>query len=125
MFAGGPPGIWNVLGGTSLRTAGTDFTYLAIARTSVSDRFLYQPNDIGGPMNVPSGLRALRIASTIWSSVHEPMPVSMSGVMFRAYALKTGSSMTNAPARFLLLSGVPSGRRGVWQLPQPATVSTR
>ena len=108
-----------------MRTAGTDFTYLAIARTSVSDMFLYQPNDIGGPMNVPSGLRALRIASTIWSSVHEPMPVSMSGVMLRAYALNTGSSMTKAPARFLVSSGVPSGKRGVWQLPQPAIVSTR
>src|SRR5688572_2922393 len=128
LVTGGPKplsGIWNVLRGTSLRTAGTDFTYMAIARTSVSDMLRYQPNDIGGPKNWPSGRCALRIALTIWSSVHDPMPVSISGVMFGAYALKTGSSMTNAPAKFLLSSGLPSARRGVWQLPQPATVSTR
>ena len=36
------------------------------------------------PRNLPSGRCALRIALTICSSVHEPMPVSMSGVMFFA-----------------------------------------
>src|SRR5688572_25714430 len=118
-------GIWNVLRGTSLRTAGTDLMYLAIARASVSDMLRYQRNDIGGPRYLPSGVRALWSTSTMSSSLHEPMPVSMSGVMFGAYALNTGSSITNAPARFLVASGVPSGSRGVWQLPQPATVSTR
>src|SRR5882672_2199959 len=70
--------------GTSLRIGFAVRMYATIARTSVSVMRLYQANDIGGPRNVPSGRCALRIAFTIWSSVHEPMPVSMSGVMLRA-----------------------------------------
>ena len=66
-----------------------------------------------------------RIALTMSSSDQEPMPVSMSGVMLAAYALNTGSSITNAPANFFVGSSEPSGRCGVWQLPQPAIVSTR
>jgi hypothetical protein len=38
---------------------------------------------------------------------------------------KTGSSITNAPARTMFGSSEPSARCGVWQLPQPAIVSTR
>src|SRR5690606_4730764 len=115
-------GMLYVLRGTSLRIAGTVFMKAAIARTSRSDMFRYHANDMGGPRFWPSGRLALRMALTMSSSDHEPMPVSMSGVMFGAYASKSVSPvgifsvMTKAPEYERDRSSEPSWLCGVWQL---------
>jgi len=57
------------------------------------------------------------MAVMICASVHLPMPVSLSGVMLAAMAVKGFSSKTNPPARFMSLIGRPRFF-GVWQFPQ-------
>src|SRR4030088_2628434 len=52
-----------------------------------------------------------RTALSNWSSVHEPMPVSMSGVMFGATILPNGVSIGRPPANGWLFCG-PVGQSG-------------
>src|SRR5215470_10537198 len=59
------------------------------------------------------------------ASVHLPMPVSGSGVMLGTTTCPIGlSSNSKPPANVMFTIGLPDASRGVWQLPQAATVVT-
>src|SRR6266849_5632898 len=58
------------------------------------------------------------------ASLHDPMPVSLSGVMLEAVTSNGGSSKRNPPDSALSNSR-PLGPIGVWQLWQVISVSTR
>src|SRR5262249_39558385 len=79
---------------------------------------------MGGPMVVPSGRLPSRIALMISPSLHLPMPVSGSGVMFGAWATPKPSSNLVPPASSLPGTG-PCGVCGVWQLPQATMLFIR
>ena len=64
-----------------------------------------------GSSRSPLDRRPSRVAVTICSSVHEPMPVSRSGVMLLEYTVPKGPSYRRPPA----FAGCPFA---VWQ-PQP------
>ena len=66
---------------------------------------------IGGPMTDPSGRIPSRIAFASCSSVQRPIPVSLSGVMFEATALKPFSSNTIPPDNPLSSKGSPFSPR--------------
>ena len=70
--------------GTAWRTGGSDRRYATIAFTSSSVMAAKSGHGIGGSTGAPSGRRPWRMAVMICSSVHEPRPVSSSGVRLRA-----------------------------------------
>jgi hypothetical protein len=63
----------------------------------------------------PWGRAPVRIAAITWSSVHDPMPVVGSGVMFgaRHTPLPPGPGASNPPANSFVVSGVPDALIGV------------
>src|SRR5437588_7007866 len=73
----------------------------------------------------PFGRWPLRSAVLICSSVHEPMPVSLSCVMFEAVTLNGGSSHDNPLDRSRSKIGAPRSPLGVWQFWQVMMVLTR
>src|SRR5204862_2237080 len=73
----------------------------------------------------PFGRWPLRNAVLICSSVHEPMPVSLSCVMFEAVTLNGGSSHDNPLERSRSKIGTPRSPFGVWQFWQVMMVLTR
>jgi hypothetical protein len=64
---------------------------------------LNEPNGWTGRIRSPLGRRPSRVAVMICSSVHPPMPVSRSGVMFVEYTVPNGASILRPPA----LTGLP------------------
>jgi hypothetical protein len=72
----------------------------------------------------PFGRLPVRSSVMICSSVQEPMPVSLSGVMFGAVTLNGGSSQLRPPEKSLPATAA-GGPFGVWQLPQVMMVLTR
>src|SRR5947209_16670140 len=73
----------------------------------------------------PFGRAPLRSAVLICSSVHEPMPVSLSCVMFDAVTLNGGSSQESPLERSRSKIGAPRSPFGVWQFWQVMIVLTR
>src|SRR5205809_1047639 len=73
----------------------------------------------------PFGRAPLRSAVLICSSVHEPMPVSLSCVMFEAVTLNGGSSQESPLERSRSKIGAPRSPFGVWQFWQVMMVLTR
>src|SRR2546423_1826133 len=73
----------------------------------------------------PFARTPLRSAVLIWSSVHEPMPVSLSCVMFEAVTLNGGSSQDSPLERSRSKIGAPRSPFGVWQFWQVMMVLTR
>src|SRR2546430_11919772 len=74
------------------------------------------------PATSPSGLLPVAKYSAISSTVHLPMPVSGSGVMF---GIAWSSGPFGFPPRNRLLSVAIVIVRGVWHSPQWATARTR
>ena len=105
-------------------TAGTLRRQATIATRALALMPRYRPTDNGGPIRLPSGRLPSRMASATCASVHVPMPMPGSGVMFEATAMNTGSSNRVPPAKAMGATG-PLWRRGVGQLPQAAIDSTR
>ena len=64
-------------------------------------------------------------ARLISASLQLPIPVSTSGVMFGAVAMKAGVSKVSPPDSALSAMILPSASRGEWQLPQAMMVLTR
>ena len=64
-------------------------------------------------------------ARLISASLQPPIPVSLSGVMFGAVAMKAGVLKASPPDSALSAISLPSASRGVWQLPQAMMVLTR
>src|SRR3954463_14740223 len=73
----------------------------------------------------PFGRCPLRNAVLICSSVQEPMPVSLSCVMFDAVTLNGGSSQESPLERSRSQIGAPRSPFGVWQFWQVMMVLTR
>src|SRR5947209_3285460 len=73
----------------------------------------------------PFGRSPLRRAVLICSSVHDPMPVSLSCVMFEAVTLNGGSSHDSPLERSRSKIGAPRSPFGVWQFWQVMIVLTR
>ena len=72
----------------------------------------------------PLGRTPVRSTFLMSASLHEPMPVSLSGVMLDAVTLNGGSSNSSPPENaFSMMS--PVGPFGVWQLPQVRRPLTR
>ena len=64
-------------------------------------------------------------ARLISASLQLPIPVSASGVMFGAVAVKTGVSNVRPPESAFSAMILPLASRGEWQLPQAMMVLTR
>ena len=64
-------------------------------------------------------------ARLISASLQLPIPVSMSGVIFGAVAMKGGVLKVRPPDSALSAISLPSASRGEWQLPQAMMVLTR
>src|SRR5436309_11203915 len=73
----------------------------------------------------PFARTPLRNAVLICSSVHAPMPVSLSWVMFDAVTLNGGSSHDSPLERSRSKIGAPRSPFGVWQFWQVMIVLTR
>ena len=84
-----------------------------MALTSLSARRRYSPNGIGGPSVLPSRPRPSRIARITSSSVHRPIPVSGSGVMFGEIHVPSPSSSSWKPPARCFPGRSPVGPFGV------------
>src|SRR6476620_6418278 len=73
----------------------------------------------------PSGRLPCCKAVMICSTVQSPIPVSLSGVMFRpGKAPRPGiSNATSEPPKYFVMSGLPKKYPGVWQSLQPPKVT--
>jgi len=79
-----------------------------------------------GAICVPFGSTPVSSERLMSASLHLPMPVSRSGVMFAAFTLKVASSQVRGrPESCFDMSHAPLELRGVWQLPQVRTPLTR
>ncbi len=80
----------------------------------------------GTPARRPrSGRTPSTSARLISASLQLPIPVSTSGVMFDAVAMKAGVVKVRPPENVFSATVLPSASRGVWQLPQAMMVLTR
>src|ERR1700722_19868892 len=83
-----------------------------------------KPVGITAAIGTPLGRIPVRSSFLMSSSLHAPIPVSLSGVMFGAVT-SNGGSLKRRPPEKSLPATTSGGPLGEWQLPQVMMVLTR